>query len=220
MDRLNSIKGAIFDMDGTILDSMWVWHEIDRKFLLGRNIDIPDDFATEINQLSFSGTAAYTIERFNFSDTPEELMEIWLKMAHDAYANDVKLKPCAKEYLEYLRSKGIKLGIASALSPALMKPVLVNNGIDGYFEKIVSVSEVERGKGSPDIYLEVAKRLEIQPYECAVFEDIYVGIASAKQAGFLTVAVHEEASCDHINDIKATADIYINDYSELLNANR
>ena len=106
---MKQYKGAIFDLDGTLLDSMRVWEDIDVAFLKKRGLEVPPDYQEAITPLGFLEAARYTIRRFGFPETPEELIQEWHQMAVDAYTYEVELKDGAAEYLRYLKEKGIRL---------------------------------------------------------------------------------------------------------------
>ncbi len=217
MKRLENIKGAIFDLDGTLLDSMWVWHEVDRRFLNTRGHEVPTDYMDAINHMTLNETANYTIERFKLSDSPQALIDEWISLAKSAYESEVKLKPNVREYLQRLASRGVSIGIATALSGELAELVLSNCGVLHYFRNITNVSEVSRGKSFPDVYLKSAKKMNLNPSDCVVFEDILQGLTSAKAGGFMTVGVFDSSSMSSIEDIKNVSNIYINDFAELMN---
>lgn len=198
--------GAIFDLDGTLLDSMDVWVRIDIDFLKKRGIFAPEDYIQALTPLGFYEAAKYTVSRFNLNETPEEVLREWGGMCRRAYERDIRLKPGAKEYLIHLKDAGVKLGVATALGRDLFEPVLKNNGIFGLFGAFASLDEVRRGKGFPDIYLLAAKRLEIAPAACAVFEDILIGILGAKAGGFMTCGVWDKSSAHEWDKIKEAAD--------------
>jgi HAD superfamily hydrolase (TIGR01509 family) len=212
---LKNIKGAIFDMDGTLIDSMWVWSKIDEEYLNKRSIDLPKDLKKEIEHLSFSEVAQYFKDRFNLPDTIDDIQKEWSRMAIHHYTNDVKLKPGAKDFLSILKSKGIKIGLATSNCSPLIEIVLKQNGIYDFFDSITTTDEVTRGKDFPDIYLLAAKRLNLNPEDCAVFEDILPAVKGAKAAHMLVIGVHDFYSEYQKQDIIAQADMYISQYDEL-----
>lgn len=206
---IENFKGAIFDLDGTLLDSMYVWNKIDRDFLGKRGFEVPPDYIDIITPMGFHETARYTIERFGLNESEDAVIDEWNAMAIDEYSHFVKLKPNAREFLLSLRERGIKLAVATATMPELCYAALKNNGIEDLFDNITFISEVGRGKGFPDVYLKAAEKMGVSPSECAVFEDIPTGIAGANAGGFYTVGVYEKTSA-HFEDImKKTANEFI-----------
>ena len=216
MERLRQIAGAIFDLDGTLLDSMGVWGEIDRRFLARRGIPLPPDYTDAVSSLDFPAAARYTIARFALTDTPEMLMREWSGLARDAYAHEIPLKPHAAAYLRTLAARGVKLGVATSSTPDLYIPALRHNGVYDLFDAFTNRDEVARGKGFPDIYCETARRLGLPPSSCAVFEDIALGVKSAKAGGFLSVAVYDRFAALEEAVIRREADIYLESFAELL----
>lgn len=209
-------KGAIFDLDGTVFESMYVWRQIDIDFLNKRGLDVPEDYLDKIVSLNFDEAAQFTIERFGFSETKEEIIKEWFDMAIYAYGHDVGYKPHAKEYLDYLKQKNIPMAVATSSDEALYLATFEHLGLNGYFDKIVTAKEVGCGKNQPDIYIEAAQRLNIDISDCVVFEDIYMGMKSANEAGFFTVIMEDESSKRQREQLKAEAGIYITDFSQLL----
>ena len=209
-------KYAIFDLDGTLLDSMQVWKDVDKKFLGKRGIKVPEDYFSAIRTMKFYDTAVYTVNRFGLCDDPYEIMDEWNLLAQDAYAYEVKLKPYAKEYLLKLYSEGVRMGIATAADETLFIPALKNNGVYELFDSYTTLHEVTRGKGFPDIYLRAASKLSCNPSECAVFEDILPGIKAAKSAGFYTVGVFEKHAKEEREQILLSSDLYIDSFKDLL----
>ena len=216
MKRLEQQEGYLFDLDGPLLDSMGVWEQIDVDFLTRRNIPVPEDYAQAIAPMGFRRAAEYTIARFGFSQSPEEIMEEWHQMAVEQYAHHLSLKPGAKEYLEELKQQGKPLAVVTASYPELYQPALERGGVLDLFDTIVTVNQVPRGKGFPDIYLEAAKRIQVPPQQCAVFEDITQGIQGAKAADCLAVAVYDSANRGQWDQTKALADLSIRSFEELL----
>ena len=147
-------KAAIFDLDGTLLDSMGVWDQVDIDFLNKRGIEVPPDYMTKVSAMQFRQIAEYTIARFGLTDTPEELMQEWDDMASVAYSTTVEAKPGALDYLRDLKASGVKLGVATSLPPHLREPALRHVGMFELFNDIVSVDDAnDVGKDQPDVYL-------------------------------------------------------------------
>lgn len=213
---LENIKAAIFDMDGTLVDSMWIWDKVDKEFLASRGIDYPENLKTEISHLSFEGTVRYFKETFGLEETLEDISREFNELAYNAYRNDVKLKAGAKEYLEKLKANGIKIGLATSNSIPLLEVTLKNNGIYEYFDAITITDEVKRGKNHPDVYLLAAKKLGVNPEACLVFEDILPAIEGAKKAGMKVIAIYDKFSDFQREDIIKMADRHILEYSELV----
>lgn len=209
-------KGAIFDLDGTILDSMFVWRKIDVDFLGKRGLAVPDDYLEKIVSLNFSEAADYTIERFGLNEPKEAIIKEWFDMAIYSYGHEVGFKPHAKEYLDYLKNKNIPMAVATSSDKKLYSAAFSNLGISDYFETVVTSMEVGCGKTKPDIYIEAAARLNLNPNECVVFEDIFDGMKSAKQAGCFTVIMEDDTSLRNRENLKAEADMYITDFSQIL----
>ncbi|MDD3839119.1 MAG: HAD family phosphatase [Clostridia bacterium] len=213
---IKEIKGAIFDLDGTIIDSMGVWEKVDFDFLNKRNIPVPEDVSSIIKNMTFQETAVYFKQRFQLPDDIQDIMDEWNQMAYHEYANNVRLKPGAGEYLSMLKSKGIKAGLATSNCMELIQPVLKNNDVLEYFDVISTIDEVDRDKNFPDIYILTARRLQLNPKHCIVFEDILPGVLSAKKAGMKTVGVYDRYSRHEKKDIKKHADYFIYDFCQLL----
>ena len=202
-------KGAIFDLDGTILDSMDVWERIDIAFLSKRNLPVPNDYINEICAKSFHEAAVYTIELFGLDERPENIVNEWNQMAIDEYSNHVTLRPHVREYLTLLKASGVKLAVATGLPKVLYEPVLQNNSIHDMFDAIASTDEAGRGKSFPDVFLLAAKKLAILPQECIAFEDVLQGIISAKAAGLAVYGVYDKYSEAFRSEIEKAADGYI-----------
>lgn len=213
---LKNIEGAVFDLDGTLLDSSWVWEKVDEKFLGDRGFQVPDDYVDEISPLGAERAAVYTIERFGLNEDKDDIVREWIEMAKKEYATEVVCKPYAKEFLEELHKLNIKMAVATSSDRELFMKTLEREGILKYFQKIVTVDEVERGKGYPDIYEEAARRIKVNPHKCLVFEDILAGVTGASLGEFNVVAVFDEKSKNNWEKIKSISKYSINDYKELL----
>lgn len=212
---LGNIKAAIFDLDGTLIDSMWVWEQIDVDYLKNRGFDKPKNLKEDINHLSFEQTAIYFKNTFNINESVEEIMNEWFNMAFNHYQNNVKLKSGAKKFLLKLKKTGIKIALATSNSNALLQCALKSNGIYELFDVITTTSEVERGKDFPDVYLLTAKKLDVKPENCIVFEDILAAIQGAKAAGMKVVGVYDEAAEHQKEEIIRLADKFIESYDNI-----
>ena len=214
---LNDKKAVIFDLDGTLVDSMWMWKSIDIEFLGRYGYECPDDLQKVIEGMSFSETAAYFKERFRLPLSLEEIKAIWRDMSIDKYRHQVPLKKGAGEFLEFIRSQGWRCGIATSNGRDMVEAVLESLDIRCYFQTVTTACEVKAGKPEPDIYLKVAEELGAAPRQCLVFEDVPAGILAGKRAGMTVCAIEDPFSAPMREEKRKLADYYINDYFELLN---
>ena len=212
---LKDIKAVIFDLDGTLIDSMWVWEKIDVDYLKRRGLDLPDDLRDDIAHLSFDETAKYFQTRFELPDSVEEIKNEWNKMAINEYSNTVTLKSGVKKFLEFLKANNIKVGLATSNSQELLEIALKKNDIFHFFQSITTTGEVSRAKNFPDVYLLAAKKLSVPPENCIVFEDILPAVLGAKAAGMKVVGVHDNAASHQSKAISEIADLFIYKYEEL-----
>ncbi len=209
------VKAVIFDLDGTLVDSMWMWKQIDIDFLGRFGYDCPDDMQDEIEGMSFSETAEYFKNRFDIPMTTDEMKICWNQMAIEKYSHDVFLKPGAQKFLEDIKSAGIVAGIATSNSAELVGAVYDALSLKDYIGVITTGCEVAKGKPAPDVFLETARRLKVDPADCLVFEDVPSGIQAARNAGMAVIAVDDENS-KHLRDQKQEmADAFITDYEDL-----
>lgn len=214
---LENIQSIIFDLDGTLVDSMWLWHDIDVEFLEKRGHTLPETYQHDIEGMSFTETAVYTKELFRLEETVEELKSIWNEMAIQKYSYEVTFKPGAEEFLHYCRKQGITLGIATSNSRELVDAVISALGFQEDIQVIVTACEVAHGKPAPDVYLEAARRLSAEPGRCLVFEDVPMGIKAGKNAGMKVCAVEDPFSAHQREEKRRLADYYISSYAQVLN---
>lgn len=209
------MRAAIFDLDGTLIDSMGVWDRLGSNFLAGRGIHCPE-ISHEIKNMSFMEAAGYHIEKFSFKDTREQLVDIWNEMAYKEYAGNIDLKKGAREYVLNLSSSGKRLGLATATDRRLAEAVLGRHGLLSLFQAVVTVGEVGRGKEHPDIFLLTARKMEVSPEDCVVFEDCLHAVKGAKKAGMQVWAVYDSFSAHEKKDMQSIADKYIHSFEEIL----
>ena len=185
---------ALFDLDGTLIDSKGVWSRIDAEFLQRRGITPPDDYMKAVSSKKFSEAAVYTIARFGLDDTVEGLSAEWLEMARHEYGTNIFLKPGAAGFLRRLKKTGLRLGTVSGLPHALSDAVLEHNGVRGLFDAFTSADDASRGKEYPDVYRLAAARLGVVPERCVVFEDVLACALSAREAGMTVCALWDGQS--------------------------
>lgn len=205
-------QAAVFDLDGTLLDSTYVWEWVDQEFLSRRGIAVPADYIEAVCAKCFQEAADYTIARFNLSEKAGDIIQEWHDLAFYQYSEKVQLKSYAKEYLLELKEAGVRLAVASGLSKDLAVPVLKRNGILELFDQFNYAGEVARGKEFPDLYLHTAERLGLHPSECVMFEDVLPGVRSAKQAGMQVYGVADFYSQGQKDAIVSAADGYLDDF--------
>lgn len=207
-------KAVIFDLDGSLVDSMWLWADIDREYLGKFGIPLEDHKALQrkIEGMSFHQTALYFKENYEIPDDIDQMKETWNRMAWEKYEREVPLKCGIPDFLEGCVRQGIRLGIATSNSRELVENILRAHRLKEMFSCIRTGSEVLNGKPAPDIYLAVCEELNVAPEDCLVFEDILPGLMAGRAAGMTVCAVEDEYSADSREEKKAFADGYIEDY--------
>lgn len=214
---LKNTKAVIFDLDGTLVDSMWIWREIDREYLGRFQIPLPENLHSLIEGMSFSETAVYFKEHFRIPDSLEKIKGDWNQMAWEKYEKEVPLKPGTQKFLDLLKEKQISMAIATSNSRELVETVLKVHDIFDYFSAIVTGSDVKKGKPDPEIYLKAAGAIKVAPENCLVFEDIVFGIMAGKNAGMRVCAVEDTYSESQRERKRELADYYIGSFEEILN---
>ncbi|MCI8637923.1 MAG: HAD family phosphatase [Coprococcus sp.] len=213
---LKNIDAILFDMDGTLVDSMWVWSSVDEDYIEKYNLTVPEDFLQQMEGKSFTETAQYYLDVFpTIPLTLEELKKEWCEMALDKYIHDVQMKDGAEQFIRRAHGLGIRLGIATSNDRTLAQQTLEARGISQFFDVISTSCEVKKGKPAPDVYLEAAKRLGVAPEKCLVFEDVPMGILAGKNAGMKVCAVDDDFSRCQEARKKELADYYICSYDEI-----
>lgn len=202
-------KAFIFDMDGTLIDSMWLWKAIDIEYLNRFGYDVPDGLQNNIEGMSFHQTAIYFKEHFNIPDDLETIKNDWNAMAFNKYTYEVDIKPGVLNLLKYAKEQDIKLAVATSNSRELTDQILSVLKLTSYFDVVITGSEITNGKPAPDIYLKAAMKLEINPTDCLVFEDIIPGIKAGKNAGMDVCAVYDDYSKNTVEDKIALSDYYV-----------
>lgn len=204
---------AIFDMDGTLVDSMVYWKHLATEFLESKGVlEISPTVLERIKPMTMTESAALFIKECELSGTDESVAEEMNAMMDEHYRRDIPLKPGVTVYLEALQRKGVVMCVASATAEELMDACLSRLGVAHYFSFLLSCETVGIGKNRPDVYWESAKRLGAESAEIAVYEDALYAAETAKNAGFYTVAVRDDSNQPHWENLTALADEAILDW--------
>ena len=213
---LKGVKAVLFDLDGTLVDSMWMWKDIDVEYLGRYGRALPPELQKEIEGMSFSETAVYFKERFGLNQSLEAIKAEWIEMAKEKYAHEVPMKPGALSFLRYLKEHGIHSGIATSNSRELLNAVMESLKLGQYIDCAMTSCEAGAGKPAPDIYLKVADRLGASPADCLVFEDTPSGIQAGIRAGSRVCAMEDRYVADQKDTVLRLADYYIHDFGQVL----
>ena len=205
---LRDADAVLFDLDGTLVDSMWMWKEIDIEYLGRFGYTCPPDLQKIIEGMSFSETAEYFKSRFRIPDSIDEIKAAWIQMSIEKYRNEVTLKPGALRLLQYLEHTGKKAGIATSNGRDMVDAVLESLQIRPYFQVIATACEVAAGKPAPDIFLKAAEELGVDPRYCVGVEDAEAGVQAIKSAGMFAVGVGDA-------EILSKADYIVSETSKL-----
>ena len=204
---------AIFDMDGTLVDSMVYWKRLATEFLESKGVQhIAQDILERIKPMTMTESAALFIEEYGLSGTAESVVAEMNTMMDEHYRRNIPLKPGVQVYLDALHRRGVTMCVASATAEELMDACLTRLGVAQYFSFLLSCETVGAGKSRPDVYWEAAKRLGAQPEEIAVYEDALYAAETAKTAGFYTVAVRDDSNQLHWESLTTLADEVILDW--------
>ena len=203
---------AIFDMDGTLIGSMIFWKKLASEYLGSKGIsNIPTDTMEQIKTMTMSESAALFKAEYGLTGDPEAEMNA---MMDEHYRNDIPLKPGVREYLQTLKTRGVRMCVASATAEHLMESCLTRLGVRELFDFLLSCETVGAGKSSPLVYHESAKRLGASPSEIAVYEDALYAVQTAKNAGYYVVGVYDDSADTNWQTIETVADETIINWEE------
>lgn len=207
--------GYIFDLDGTLLDSMSLWGRVYSETLSALGVAEPADYVRAVNKMSVADGARYTVESLGLSVSPEQIVEMWKATAHKEYRDNIQPKNNAEKLLKRLAALGKSIGVATALDSSLYVPCFRRLNFDAMFRSVTTVAEVGKDKRYPDVYLVECEKMGLTPDRCAVLEDSITGATSAKRGGFYTVGVFDaDADCTP-QEMQAVCDRYVSDLGDL-----
>ena len=196
---------------------MGVWYDIDVEYFKLLGIPMPPTLQKDIEGMSFTETAVYFKETFQLTEkTIDDIKLDWIRMAHEKYLYEIKSKPGAKEFIKFLKEKGIKTGCATSNEKSLAMAALQPHGWSDKMNSVRTACEVCKGKPAPDIYLKVAEDLGVKPENCLVFEDIPNGMRAGKAAGMTVIGVEDEGAKKYRSEIDEICDYFITDYYDML----
>ena len=210
------LQSAIFDMDGTLLDSMPIWRDLGASLMREMGLTPGPELNDKLKTLSLRDGLAYCRELYQLPQTVDELVGMVFDRIHDFYCERVQPKPGVEKFLSLLKMEGVWMYVATATDRPLAEAALRHAGIDGYFRGIVTVAEAGAGKAeSAEIYERAMRRLQSNKKDTVIFEDAYHAIVTAKAAGFRVAAVYDAEEEDRQEEIRRIADYYIRSFEEM-----
>ncbi|MEG1993679.1 MAG: HAD family phosphatase [Oscillospiraceae bacterium] len=208
-------KYAIFDMDGTLINSMYEWGRLSRNFLQSHNIEYNDNISRIVSKMTLEGAAEYFAFNFDLGLKKEQVYYEMMKRMEFYYENKFVLKAGVKDYLLLLHKNNIKLCVATSTNEKLAIKCLERLGIINLFENVFSCETYGLSKRKPDIYNMAANYMGGKPEETAVFEDAPFAAQTAKNAGFITIGVYDVCFKNEQNILTNICDKYIISFEEL-----
>lgn len=210
------MKAAIFDADGTLIDSMHVWDGIGEKYLKSLGVEPEADIDKIIADMSFADSCAYMIKTYGIKKSvPQMIKEISERVA-DEYRFEIPLKAGVYDYLKKLEGEGVKICVLTASERGYITECFERLGIMPFISFIMTCSEESLDKNSPQVFHRAANRLGVNREDITVFEDSFNAIASAKKGDYRVCAVYDDSAEKYKNEIRKISDIYIKDFRELL----
>ena len=208
------ISGAIFDLDGTLLDSMYIWDTIGEEYLISRGITPEKGLNDKFKTMSIVQAAEYYQKNYGLTESTHEIIKGVNSMIDHLYSDVVGLKSGVIPFLNQLKCDNVKMCIATATDRYMVEAALKHNGIYEYFSDILTCTEVGFGKDSPIIFEKALECLGTPKDETLVFEDAFHAIETAKKAGFKVVGIFDKYSINEQAKIKETADYYVNSFED------
>lgn len=209
------VKAAIFDADGTLLDSMGQWNLVPYKYVKSLGVAADENIAEKLFAMTISEAAEFIIDEYELSVTVEEAVEGMDAIIREFYKNDVELKDGAGELLEFFKSRGIPMVIGTSTDRDCIEVGLERTGISAYFDRIYTSTEVGKSKEKPDLFIQAMEFMESSPDETIVFEDGLYSLRTAAALGMKTVGIFDEVSLSNQKELKELADLYVDEGESL-----
>ena len=213
---MDHIQGAIFDLDGTLLDSMPYWDDLGERYLRARGKTPEPDVRTYFKTLTMEGSAIYMKETYGLTESIPEIFDGVMDGIRDSYRDEIPMKPGVREMLETLAARGVRMCVATASERDCVDNALNRLDIMKYFSAIYTCTETGLDKNSPAIFNMALDHLGTKREETWIFEDSLHAIQAAKQGDFPVIAINEPASSPEQDGIKELSDIYVDSFTELL----
>ena len=208
------MKAVIFDLDGTLVDSIGVWKRVDDIVLARYGVNADDLYREEIKMLTYMQCIEYIIEKFKIEKTAAELEKEFTAEALHEYGNNIRLKKGVKEFLEKIKQNGIKTAVLTSCRREMCEAVLKNNGIENYFDAVIYCEELGVNKSSEEAYIFTAKYINEEPSTCVVFEDLAKACESARKAGMTVIGIDDEENMGERQLLEKVCDDIIEDFSD------
>ena len=205
------IKGAIFDLDGTLLDSMSIWDTVGEDYLRSLGIEPREDLSETFKTFTLEESAEYYRTHYGVALSVEEIVDGVNAMIEDFYRNTVPLKKGVSEFLEGLSKGGVRMCVATVTDKYLAEAALSRLQVRQYFGEIFTTADIGCGKNDPKIYRTALAYLGTEKSETLVFEDAHHALMTAKNDGFPVAAVYDKHESRQ-TEMKANGDYYITNY--------
>ena len=210
------LQSAIFDMDGTLLDSMFIWDDLGVGLLRRKGIQTAPDLPEKLKVMTLRQGAAYCKAEYGLAESVDDIVAECEAQVEDFYRNRVEAKPGVKKFLSLLKMEGVWMYVATNTDRDLVEAALKHTGLEGYFRGVLTCAEVGVGKKeSPEIYERAMRRLRGNKKDTVIFEDALHAIQTAKKAGFRVCGVYDPSAEDDQEEIKSLSDYYIRSFEEM-----